>query len=158
MPDSTTGSRDRAVPFTAVSFDDSFWAPRQRAVRLASRDDEDLRRRAPVPRDLNDDVGGGAEAEEGERLTVAQVREAQGAIADDAGAEQRRGLNIGEPIGDRIRERLGRDDVLGVPAIDVLARPARARAEVLVAREAGGARAARPVDPRDADALAGLED
>ncbi|HWI12085.1 MAG TPA: beta-L-arabinofuranosidase domain-containing protein, partial [Burkholderiaceae bacterium] len=33
MPDTRTGSRDRAVPFTSVNFDDAFWAPRQRAVR-----------------------------------------------------------------------------------------------------------------------------
>ena len=33
MPDTRTGSRDRAVPFTSVNFDDGFWAPRQRAVR-----------------------------------------------------------------------------------------------------------------------------
>src|SRR5262249_38209621 len=80
---------------------------------------------------------------------------AGGAIAEDARAEEGRGLAIAEPGGDRIGEGLGHHCQLGVAAVDVVARVARRRAEVLPAGTARHAAPAGRAEPRDADAVAG---
>ena len=82
------------------------------------------------------------------------------AVADQPRAEQRRRLQVAEPLGDREAEALVGDDPLGVAAVEVVAREARAVAEVLAAARAEAALAARPAEPRHAEppAVAGLAD
>jgi hypothetical protein len=107
-----------------------------------------------VPRDLDDDVRRGAEAVEAEPLGVA--REAEGAVADQAGAEERRRLEIVVLLRKRQAVALVGDDPLRVAAVEVVAREARRLAEVLAAREAVAARAVRPAESRDAEPAAVL--
>uniref|UniRef100_A0A0U1PBP6 Uncharacterized protein n=1 Tax=Mizugakiibacter sediminis TaxID=1475481 RepID=A0A0U1PBP6_9GAMM len=110
---------------------------------------------ALVARQLRDDVRGGAEAVQPEPARVAG--EAQRAVADQAGAEQRRGFGVavlrgqGEAVA-RVGER-----VLGVAAVELIAGEARLLAQVLAAAAAVGANAAGPAQPRHADALAFAE-
>jgi len=110
---------------------------------------------ALVACDLRDDVRRRAEAVEPDRAGV--PRHAQRAVADQAGAEQRRGLRIGgarrqgeaEPgIGDR---------VLRESTVDVEAGESGPLAEVLPARDAEPARPAGPAQPRNADPRAGAD-
>src|SRR6185369_15814933 len=89
---------------------------------------------AAVARDLDRDVGRGAEPVETETLGV--TRQAQGAIADQSGAEQRRGVDVG---------------VLGIAAVDLIAGEAGAHAQVLAAADAVAAFPAGPAEPRNAD-------
>ncbi len=80
---------------------------------------------ALVPGDLGHDVGGGAEAPDAEAARVAG--HAQGAVADQAGAEQRGGLGVAVAVGQR--EAVGGvgDGELGVAAVQRVAGEARAR-------------------------------
>ena len=68
-----------------------------------------------VTRDLRDDVRRRAEAVQPDPLRIAC--EAQGPIADQARAEQRRALDGGKSVGERETVPLVRDDVLGVAAV-----------------------------------------
>ena len=79
----------------------------------------------------------------------------QRAVADDAGAEQRRDLARRQRRGHAIHERRRRHGVLGEAAVHVPAGEARLEAEVLVAARAEAARAAGAVQPGDPDAIAG---
>jgi len=88
-----------------------------------------------------------------ELLCVA--REAKRPVADQPGAEERRGLDVRVPLRDREAEARVGDRVLGVAAVEVVAGEARSVAEVLPAAQAVAALAARPAEPRDADAPAG---
>src|SRR5207244_11758301 len=72
-----------------------------------------------VPRDLRHDVGGGAEAVQAEPLGV--PGRPQRAMADQAGAEERRRLLVGVALGNRKAEALVGDGVLGVAAVEVVA-------------------------------------
>ena len=81
-------------------------------------------RRPCAARDLRDDVRRGAEPVQPEPLRVA--REPQRAVADQAGAEQRRRLEVAVPVRDREAEALVGDGPLGVAAVEVVAGEARA--------------------------------
>src|SRR5205823_5898224 len=105
---------------------------------------------ALVTGDLRDDVRGGAESVDAEVVGVAG--EFEGAVPDEAGAEQRRGGGVVVGVGERIAGALVGDGELGVAAVDVVAREAGAVAEVLVAAAAVVAGAAPPGEPGDADA------
>src|SRR5205085_5173972 len=98
------------------------------------------------------DVRRGAEAVQAEPLRVA--RGAQRAVADQAGAEERRRLLVGVALRDRKAEALVGDGVLRVAAVEVVAGEARGVAEVLAPARAVAAGAVRPAEPRDADATA----
>src|SRR5581483_4195875 len=100
-------------------------------------------------------ASGGAEAVEAEALGVAA--EAQCAIADEAGAEQRRGLVVRVAVGQGEAVAVVGDRVLGVAAVDVAPGEPGLRAEVLAARNAEPAPAARPAEPGHTDAAAGIE-
>ena len=65
---------------------------------------------AAMPRDLRDDMRRGAETINPQTLGLA--RHAQGAIADKAGAKQRRRRNIVEPLGQREAEARIGDSVI----------------------------------------------
>ena len=102
-----------------------------------------------MPRDLDDDVGGGAEAVEPEPFGVAG--QAERAVADEPGAEERRGLQVVVLLRDREAVALVGHDPLRVAAVEVVAREAGRLAEVLAAREAVAADAVRPAEPRHAE-------
>ncbi len=81
----------------------------------------------------------------------------QRAVADEAGAEQRGGLGIAVLRGQREDVAMVGDGVFRVAAVDLVAGEAGAHAQVFAAALAIGTHAARPADPRHADALAGRE-
>src|SRR4029453_1729795 len=105
-----------------------------------------------VPRDLGDEMRGGAEAVETEALRVA--REAERAIAEDPGAGERGPFRVADTLGERQDVARVGDGQLRVAAVDVVAGEARARAEVLAPGAAEAARAARPGEPGDAHPVA----
>ena len=105
---------------------------------------------ALVPRHLRDDVRGRAEAVEAEPLRVA--REPQRPVTRSAprtaAAPPRRSP---KPSGIGKQNRSSATDPLRVAAVDVVAGEAREVAEVLAARRAVPALAARPAEPRNAE-------
>ena len=105
-----------------------------------------------MPSDLGDDVRGGPEAVEPEPLCV--PGEVERAVADQAGAEERRGLLV--RVAGREREAVARvrDRLLRIAAVDVVAGEARVVAEILLSGAAVAAFAVRPREPRNADARA----
>src|SRR6185503_11184986 len=115
------------------------------------------RERAPalVDRDLADDVRGGAEAVQPDALGVAA--HPQRAVADQARAEERRGLEIAVALGQREAVARVGGDPRGVAAVDVEAREPGADAEVLAPARAVAARPVRPPEPGDPDARARLD-
>ena len=105
---------------------------RLRAVVALARERVDLA--VLGARDLDDDVRGRAEAVEPEAPGVAA--HAQAAVADEARAQQRRGLVVREPVRDREAEPLVGHGVLGEAAVDVAPGEAGPGAEVLAAAAA----------------------
>ena len=108
-------------------------------------------------RDLADDVGAGAEAVEPEALRVAG--HPQRAVADEPGAQQRRGLEVAEALGQREGVARVGHRARRVAAVAVEAGEARALAEVLApaacrsgtsrrSSPATGCRRARPARAR----------
>ena len=102
--------------------------------------------------DLRDNVRRGAETVEAKPLGVAG--HSQRPVADQAGAEQRRDLEIGVAVGKREAEALVGDGELRVAAVDVVAGEARSIAQVLAAAPAVAAHAAGPAEPGHADPAA----
>ncbi len=95
-----------------------------------------------VDRHLADLMGGRAEAVQAQARCVA--RQPQGAVADQAAAQQWRRLHVGELVGQLQAEALIRDRLLGESPVDVTAGEARADAQVLAP---AGAIPALPVGP-----------
>ena len=108
-------------------------------------------------RDLQDDVRAGAEPVQRDGAAARHRGQPQRPVPDDARAEQRGGLGVGERRRDRVGVVGAHDRVLGVAAVEVVAGVARRGAEVLGAARAVGAYAARRAEPRDPDAIPGLE-
>src|SRR4029079_8805499 len=104
---------------------------------------------------LADDVRGGAEAVQPDALGVAA--HPQRAVADQARAEERRGLEVAVALGQREAVARVGDGAGGVAAVDVEAGEPPADAQVLAAPAAGPGLPARPAEPRDADPVAGLD-
>src|SRR5215211_281957 len=123
---------------------------RLRVSVIAAREGEHAA--ALVAQDLGDDVGARPEAVEADAFGVA--RHAQRPVADQPGAEQRRGLVVRVAVGDREAEALVGHGALRVAAVAVIARELGARAEILAAGEAVLALAARPAQPGHADPVA----
>src|SRR6185503_21314711 len=100
------------------------------------------RERAPalVDRDLADDVRGGAEAVQPDALGVAA--HPQRAVADQARAEERRGLEVAVALGQREAVARVGDGARRVAAVDVEAGESPADAQVLAAAAAVPALAA----------------
>ena len=120
---------------------------RERGGRVVSGPHEAEHPPPLVPRDLDDDVRGGAEAVEAEPFGIAG--EAQRAVADQPGAEERRRLQVVVGVGKREAVALVGDDPLRVAAVEVVAGEAGRLAEVLAAGEAVAAGAVRPAEPRN---------
>src|SRR5690606_1098973 len=83
--------------------------------------------------------------------------EAPGAVADEARAEQRRGVLVGEAVGDRKGVADVRDHDVGIAAVAGPAGELRPVAQVLAAARAERAGPARPAQPRHAEAPADLQ-
>ena len=98
----------------------------------------------------------GAKPGQPEGLAVTQTRQPQRTIADGAGAQQRRGLDVREDGGDGVGEGGRHGHQLGVSAVGIAAGGAKIRAEVFIAGQAGRALTAGRVDPGDAQPIAGL--
>jgi hypothetical protein len=98
-------------------------------------------------------VGGGAEAEQAEALRVAG--EAEGPVADQARAQQRRGLQIGVSVGHGEAEALVGRGVLGVAAVELVAGESGPVAEVLPSREAVSTSTIGVTEPGHPDPVAG---
>ena len=108
-----------------------------------------------MPRDLRDDVRGGPEAVEADPPRVAG--HPQRAVADEARAQPGREFLVREAV--RKREAIARvgQRELRVAAVDRIAGEARRVAEIFASGDAVSALAARPREPRNADALADAE-
>ena len=110
---------------------------------------------ALVPRHLRHDVRRRAETVDAEMLRLAG--HAQRAVADQPGAEQRRGLDVGVEVRDREDEAGIRQRVVRIAAVEGVAGESREVAEVLAAGAAIGAGAAGGAEPGNADAVADRE-
>ena len=105
--------------------------------------------------DLDQEVRGRAEAVEGQFHRVA--RHAQGAVADQARAEERRGLEIGVTLGNRETEAVVRRGVLGEAPVQLVARETRPVTKILAFRPAVATLAAGPAEPRHPDPVSCAE-
>ena len=130
--------------------------PRGEVLRRAvARPGEGVDALALMARHLRHDVGRGAESEDAEGLRGAG--HAVGAVADQPGAEERRGVGVAVAVGDAEAEAVvGEHEVL-VAAVEMAAGEPRVVAEVLLARMAEAAAAAGAAEPRHADPLADVE-
>ena len=108
-------------------------------------------------RDLRGDVCAAAEPVDAQPSAGGQVGPQQRAIADDAGAQQRRQLDVGVPRWQRVRESGWDRGEFGVAAVGVPAGVARLRAEILLAAHTELALPAGMAQPGDADTIADLE-
>ena len=106
-------------------------------------------------RDLADDVRRRAEPVQTESFRIA--RKSQRAEADQAGTEQRRGLQIRISVREREAEAFVGHRRLCVAAVGRVAGEARVVAEILASAPARLARSARPAEPRDPDTITGPE-
>src|SRR5258708_3608284 len=79
---------------------------------------------------------------------------AETAESDDPGAEQRRGLLIGELVRNRVDEILRRDDVVGIASVDGIAGELGIIAEVFFPGATILAAAVGAIQPGNADARA----
>ncbi len=96
------------------------------------------------------EVGAAAEAVEAEPAVLGEGGTEQGAVADDAGAEQRGERGVADAAGQRVGEGGGDGGVLRVAAVGVPAGVAGGGAEVLVAAPAEAAGAVGGAEPGDA--------
>src|SRR4029453_4391601 len=87
-------------------------------------------------------------------IASARTRIAQRVEGGNASAEQRRGVDGIELIGDRCERLDRRDHVVGIAAVEVNAGNPEVAAGDEVAAPAAGARPANPPEPADADPLA----
>ncbi len=99
--------------------------------------------------DLRDQMRGRPKTVDAEPARVARHR--VGAIADQSGTQQRRGMRV--VVSGRQSEHVTRigEREFRVTAVDLISGEARLRTKVLAARRAKVAMAARAAEPRDAD-------
>ena len=121
-------------------------------MRRAARRHVDLA--TPGPQHRNRQVRRRAEAEEADPLPALHARHPEAAKSDDAGAKQRRRVQIVQRIRQRKHEIGAGDGVLGIAAVDAVAGEGRSVAEVLHPAAAVRAGPIRAADPGDADTRA----
>src|SRR5262245_59362855 len=115
---------------------------------------------APMTRDLDRDVRRRAESVYAQTFAgrwAGNARQPQRAKADDARAEQRRGLFVAEGFRNRVDEISRGDDVFGVTAVDQPSGERGVLAKVLFAFTAVFAYAASLMQSRDTHTVADLE-
>ena len=100
---------------------------------------------------LNDHMGRGTETIQGQLSPGRQLCPFQGAIADDSSAQQRRGFNIGERLGNRIGKVFLDNGVFGVAPVGMIAGEPRPLAQVLPSGPAVPANSTRVAEPCNAD-------
>src|SRR5271156_2271041 len=98
---------------------------------------------------------GGAESVEPQGPAGSDSRDAQTAKPNNAGAQQRRRVQIAESFRDAIHEVFGRGDVFGVPAVDGVAGESRGVAKILHPGAAVFAGAVGRVQPSNPHASSG---
>ena len=108
-----------------------------------------------MPSHLRHEVPGGAEAVDAKPLGVPGGSERP--VADQAGAEQGSGLNVGDLRRQREAVALVRHGVLGVAPVDVVAREPGPVAEILPAGPAVPALTVGPAEPGHAHSIARTE-
>lgn len=115
---------------------------------------EDIDAALPVACNLDRQMSGGAKAEQSQAFAAAHIREPQGAIPNDARAQQWCCLDIRERRRQRIDVVSAGHHVLGVPAVDVIPGEHDLRAEVFLTALAGLAFTAGGIEPGCPDARA----
>ena len=98
------------------------------------------------------EAGRTAEAEEADAFAGLDTSDPKAAKADDAGAEQRRDVNVIKPGGQRIDEIRARQGIFGVASVDGVAGEDGVVAEVFHAVTAVPAIAIDAAHPGDSDA------
>ena len=129
----------------------------EREPLRVGRSCEHVHRCALEQRDLRSDVRRRTEPVDAEPPAAWQARSSKRSIPDDPGAEQRRGVLVVEPVGQRVRVALVDDGPFGVAAVVVPSREPGRDAQVLVAAHAEATHAAGVAQPRDPDAVADRE-
>ncbi len=117
------------------------------AMRASTAEDEDLA--AEVPGHLEGDVGGASEAEEPQAPPGSDAGAQIRAIPDDPRAQQRRELDGGPGLRQRVGEGFGHHGALRIAAILVPAGEAGLETEVLGAAQAEATAPARGTQPGD---------
>ena len=107
---------------------------------------------------LDREVGRRPEPEEPQATAGLDAAQPQRPVADDAGAQERRRLDVAHPVGQGEGEVSPGCDSLGVPTVDRPPTEVGQLAQVLAAREALTAPAAGAGQPRQADPLTGAHD
>jgi aryl-alcohol dehydrogenase-like predicted oxidoreductase len=125
--------------------------PGEALVPLASSEHVDAS--ALVESDLRGQVSAAAESVDAKSPSGWQAGASQRAIADDARAQQGRGLSLLQLLRQRIGETLVGNTEVRVASIEVPASEGRVKAEVLTGRSAVMTGTVHPAEPGDADAL-----
>src|SRR5262245_27464159 len=107
-----------------------------------------------MTRQLQHEMRRRTEARKAERFTVLQRAQRERAPTNSAGAEQRRCFWRGKILRNRMHERGGNDELVGVATVRVTTRRAKLHAESLVTGATELAHTARRVNPCDADGVA----
>jgi hypothetical protein len=103
-----------------------------------------------MSRDLDGDVSGCAKSIESQFAARLNSGEAQAAKANNSGAEERDGLLVWKLLGDGVDKVLRRNNVLGVAAVNGIAREGRMVAKIFRARATEFASAVSVMQPGDA--------
>src|SRR6266436_4495677 len=110
-----------------------------------------------ITRQLEHQVRRGAEAIETEAMSFLRAAEAEGAVSDDAGAEQRSRVFVGEYGGQWVGEVFTNHAEFGVASVDVVAGELGMLAEILGVAPAVGASAVGGGGPGDADSVTSFQ-
>src|SRR5690606_504296 len=107
-----------------------------------------------VNQDLGDDVSSGSKAVDAHALPGGVgVGNAQGAVADESGAQERCGLDVVEPVGQGEAVAGVGHELFGVASVECVAGELGGLAQIFAAALAEAARAAGKPEPRYAHAL-----
>src|SRR2546425_689469 len=128
---------------------------RQGLVLFAKR--ADVHRAAPVPGHLNDDVRRSPEPIEPQALAGLHSAEPQGAVADDARAEQWRRFLVTKDVRNRVGVIRGHHGVFRIAPVHVVPGKARLKTQILLLAEAELTRSTRMLQPGDADTVSFLD-
>ena len=112
---------------------------------------------APMPRHLNTDTRARAETVQAKPLTGLHVGQPQRPIADDPGAQQRRGLHVAEALRDRHAVGFRHGHVFGIAAVDGVAGEQRRLAQIFLIVLAVAAGLIGVVQPGHADPIPDLK-
>src|SRR6266404_3430276 len=107
-----------------------------------------------ITRQLEHQVRRGAEAIETEAMSFLRAAETVGAVSNDAGAEQRSRVFVGERGGKWVGEVFPDNAEFGVASVDVVAGELGMLAKILGVALAVGTSAVGGVEPGDADSVA----